>query len=372
MKGYVRKRGSNWSFTVDVGKDPITGKRKQKTKSGFKTKKEAESALNDYVYQINRGTLINPKEMTVRDFALEWYESTKFKLRETTAEQYMGRINNWIIPNLGQYKLLELKPIHVQAFSRKLLESLEQSTANKVIAIAKMIVTHAVNLELIYKNPFTTASAIKNPKRKVKTWSFQELDKFLNIAQKHSKYYDVFFVAAYTGMRKGEILGLRKTDIDFANGKIFIKQNITETKKGLQVSDLKTSSSYRQVAIDTLVASILKERIKKNNELKLKTGSLYQDHGLVFCHEDGTPYRPTSMNRPFKRMIEMSGVPQIRFHDLRHTHATLLLEMKVNPKIVADRLGHSSVKITLDTYSHASLEIQSEVADLFAERAKKI
>lgn len=375
MKGYVRKRGNKWSYTVDIGKDPETGKRKQKTKSGFKTKKEAESALNEIIYELTKGTWIQPQEITLKEFALDWYENYKFKLRTTTAEQYESKIHNWIIPFLGKVKLQDIKPIHAQKFSRHLLENLEQSTAYKVYAVIKLIMNHAVEMELMNKNPFNNISMIKSKKKTLVTWKFDELNHFLEVAKKYDKegfYYKLFATAAYTGLRKGELLGLRKSDVDFNKNKLTIKQSISETKKGVQLSQLKTPSSYRQVAIDSFVSSILKEQIQKNNKMKLKLGPEYQDNDLIFCHLDGIPYRPTSINRPFRKYIELSGVPPIRFHDLRHTHATLLLELNVNPKIVADRLGHSSVKITLDTYTHASLEIQANVADLFSKKAKEL
>lgn len=372
MKGYVRKRGNTWSFTIDVGKNVITGKRKQKTKGGFKTKKEAAAAMNEFIYEVNKGTWIEPQNILLKDFALEWIQNYRHQLRETTAEQYESKILNWIIPALGHYKVQDIKPIHAQTFSRNLLDNLEPSTAHKIYAIAKLVMNHAVNMEIISVNPLNKVSIIKETKRHVETWSFDQLKLFLNIAKKHNEfYYRIFVLAAYTGLRKGEILGLRKEDVDFERQVIYIKQSIAETKKGVQVSPLKTPSSYRQVAIDPFLLSILKEQIHKNNEMKLKLGLEYQDAGLVFCHVDGIPYRPTSLNRPFRKLIELSGVPEIRFHDLRHTHASLLLEMNVNPKIVADRLGHSTVKITLDTYTHVSLGLQSDVANMFSDKANK-
>lgn len=371
MKGYVRKRGNKWSYTVDTGKDPITGKRKQKTKSGFKTEKEAEAALNEVVYELNKGLYIEPQSILLKDFAEDWFENYKFQLRETTATQYRLKIRNWINPILGSFKVQDIKPIHAQMFSRKLLESCEPSTAHKTYAIAKLIMNHAIDMELINKNPLKSIS-IKEKKRKVTTWSFEELEHFLKVVKKYDDfYYRVFAVTSYTGMRKGEVLGLKKSNVDFKNNKITIKESVAETKeKGVYLDRVKTPSSKRQVAIDSFIASILKEQIKKNNEYKIKLGPEYEDNNLIFCHPDGKIFRPTSLNRPFRKYIELSGVPYIRFHDMRHTHATLLLEMNVNPKIVSDRLGHSSVKTTLDTYSHASLEIQKDVADLFMKRAK--
>lgn len=373
MKGYVRKRGNKWSYTVDVGKDPITGKRKQKTKSGFNKEKEAEVAMNELIYELNKGIYIEPQKILLKDFALEWYEGYKYNLRATTAAQYQSKLKAWIIPILGHFKVQELKPVHGQMMVNKLLASMKPSTAHKVLAITKMILTHAVNLELIFKNPFTK-TLIKEQKRDVVTWSFDELDHFLKVTKKHDEfYYGVFAVAAYTGLRKGEVLGLSRSSVDFKRNRIIVKQSVAETKeKGVYLDKVKTPSSYRSVAIDSFISSILKEQIKKNNEMKLKLGNEYQDHDLIFCHPDGVIFRPTSLNRPFRRFVERSGVPYLRFHDMRHTHATLLLEMKTNPKIVAERLGHSSVKITLDTYSHPNLEMQSDIAEQFSKRARKI
>lgn len=372
MRGYVRKRGSKWSYTVDVGKDPITGKRKQKTKGGFESEKEAESALNETIYELNKGIYIEPQKILMKDFALDWYESHKHNLRATTSEQYDVKIRKWIIPVLGHYRVQDIKPVHGQMLIKKLLTDLKPDTAHKIIAITKMILAHAVDLEIIIKNPFAKTT-IRKPKRDVETWSFDDLKHFLNVVKRYDLfYYGVFAVAAYTGMRKGEVLGLTKSAVDFDNNKIIIKQSVAETKeKGVYLDKVKTPSSYRHVAIDSFVSSILREQIKKNNEMKMKFGPDYQDNDLVFCHKDGLIFRPTSLNRPFRRFIERSGVPYIRFHDLRHTHATLLLEMKTNPKIVADRLGHSSVKITLDTYSHTSLDMQSDIADQFSKRVRK-
>jgi len=380
MRGYVRKRGNKWSYTVDVGKDPITGKRKQKTKGGYDTEKEAEAALNETIYELNKGLYVEPQKIIMKDFATDWYDGYKHNLRTTTSEQYDAKIKKWIIPILGHYKVQDIKPVHGQMMIKRLLTELKPNTAHKVLAITKMILTYAVDLEIIIKNPFTKTT-LKNPKRDVDTWDFDDLQHFLKVTKRYEPfYYGIFAVAAYTGLRKGEILGLSKSSVVSeydrksrkTKHKIIVKQSVAETKeKGVYLDKVKTPSSYRHVAIDSFIYTILDEQIKKNNELKLKFGPDYQDNDLIFCHKDGVIFRPSSLNRPFRRMIERSGVPYIRFHDLRHTHATLLLEMNTNPKIVADRLGHSSVKITLDTYSHTSVDMQMDIADQFSTMARK-
>lgn len=372
MKGYIRKRGKTYSYTVDIGRDPLTGKRKQRTKSGFKTKKEAESALNELIYELDKGIWIQPQNVLFKDFANEWFSNHKFKLRDTTAEQYESKVKNYIVPFFGESKVIDIKPIHAQAFSKYLLEQgLNHNTAHKAYSIAKMVFKHAVDLELITKNPLMNVSVIKQEKPAINTWSFEELEKFLSVAKTESNFYHNFFaLAAYTGMRKGEVLGLRRLDIDFNNNRIVIKQSVKETKEGVSIGQLKTPSSYRQISIDAFIVSVLKEQINKNNEMKLKYGKDYKDNGLIFCYENGEPFRPSSLNRPFSRYSKLAELTQIRIHDLRHTHATLLLEMGVNPKVVADRLGHGSVKITLDTYSHTSLALQSDVANMFSQKIR--
>ncbi|MBS4173518.1 site-specific integrase [Bacillus sp. FJAT-49736] len=373
MRGYVRKRGNKWSYTVDIGKDPITGKRKQKTKSGFKTEKEAESALTEIIYEINKGIWIAPQEIRVKDFAEDWMKMHRHKLRATTAEQYQQKIKSWIIPLLGNYKIQDLKPIHAQKYSAQLLENMKENTASKVYSITKMIINHAVDLEIINKNPFKNISLIREKKTKITTWTFDDLEHFLKVTKRYSDvYYRLFATAAYTGLRKGELLALTKDDVNFEKKFININKSLSATKEeGVKIGDLKTPSSRRKVAIDTVVASILKEQIAKNNAMKLKLGKEYHDSNLIFCHPDGRYFYPTGICRVMDKYIELSGLNKIRFHDLRHTHATLLLELGVNPKVVADRLGHASVKITLDTYSHVSLDLQSDVAETFSKHLKK-
>lgn len=372
MKGYIRKRGNKWSYTVDVGRDPATGKRKQKTKGGFPTKKEAQAALSEFQHELNTGTFIEPSSILMKDFSYEWFESIKHNLRETTAEQYYTKIKNNIVPFLGGLKVQEVKVTHAHSFSVRLLEQYLPSTAHKIYAITKMIMDYAVDLEIVAKNPFKSVKLIKDKKSKFETWSFEELQKFLMFVKKHDEwYYSLFSFAAYTGMRKGEVLGLRKSVIDFDKQILRVTNSVNETKKGVQVGDLKTPSSRRVVSLDEFTMNIIKHMINKNNILKMKLGPAYEDNDLIFCHPDGKVFRPTSVNRPMKAFIERSGVPKIRFHDLRHTHATLLLELGVNPKVVADRLGHASVKETLDTYSHVSLSMQGNVAELFSKKANE-
>lgn len=368
MKGYVRKRGKTYSFTVDIGRDPVTGKRKQKTKSGFKTKKAAQEALNKLLYEVNNGSYIPDKKSTFEEYAWEWFKSMKHRLRVTTAEQYEAKIRKWLVPVLGKYKLQDLTASHGNKLVAELLKEVSADTAGKAFFIANYILKDAVKYKLLSENPF---QHIPRPKAQIKekqTWTFNDINKIRKAAVGDEPFIlNVVLMAVFTGMRKGEILGLRKKDVVYKDYKIYIKQSVYESKEtGVKIGPVKTKKSIRQLAIDDNVISIIKKQIKRNNEYKLALGQGYQDNDLIFCREDGSPFRPTSINRPFRELIKKAGVPYIRFHDLRHTHATLMLELGINPKAVAERLGHSSVKITLDTYSHVTTDVQKEAMNTFS------
>lgn len=372
MKGYVRKRGKTWSYTVDIGRDPVTNKRKQKTKSGFKTKKEAEKALNELNYEIGNGLWIEPTKITFTEFANEFLVSHKPNIRQVTFERYASTVKRQLIPFFGNMKLQDLKPIHGQKFKDEYIKKYKVSTMRKTITFLKQILNHAVELELINKNPFEKLSVSAKRKSSLHVWTAAQLNKFLAAAKEYDRfYYNVFAFAAFTGMRKGEVLGLARMNIDFSNNVITLKQSVVESQDGIKLSLLKNESSYRQIAINDVCVEVLKSQIERNQQYKKLFKKEYQDNGLIFCKENGSIFRPTNLNRHFRKICKLAGVPEIRIHDLRHTHATILLELKVNPKLVADRLGHSSIKMTLDTYSHSSISMQSNVAELFEKRVKE-
>lgn len=370
MKGYIRKRGATYSYTVDIGRDPVTGKRKQKTKGGFKTKKAAQEALNELVYEVNKGVYIVDNKSTFEEVANEWLKNYKVKWEKTTYETTCGTVIRWINPFFGSMKIQDVKLVHGQRFMTHLIESkLANSYIKRVFSVAKQIFHYAVDLELISKNPIARvpSPSERSDNADLQTWTFEEINRFLKTAITDRPFYhNVAATAIFTGMRKGEIMGLRKQDVDFENKVIKIEQTLHETNDhGLYFGDPKTESSKRSIAFDENVERVLKNQIRRNAELKLALGAAYNDHDLIFCREDGDPYRPSSFNRPFNRLTKKAGVPQIRFHDLRHTHATLLLELGTNTKLIAERLGHSDVKTTLNTYSHVTPKMQEEAINAF-------
>lgn len=371
MKGYVRKRGNKWSFTVDIGRDPRTGKRKQKTHSGFSTKKEAQAALAGLVNNVESGTYIEPSKKRFKEFSMEYLEKIyKNKVKATSYETARNVIITHIIPWFGEVALSDIDQFLVHEFyDQKIKEGYSSFYIQRMHELTRMLLRVAYKWELMAKDIASLLEPPRLKKKEMKVWSIGEVNEFLKFT-KHSRYHPVFFLAAYTGMRKGEILGLTWDDIDFENKTIKVNRSLSKIKDSYLLSEPKTSNSIRTIYIDDDIIRVLKKQRVKQNLERLRAGNVYQDHNMVFTQETGEYVNPTAVNGLFARFMKQSGISVIRFHDLRHTHATILLQMGVNPKIVAERLGHSSVQITLDTYSHVLPSMKKDLADDFSKMMK--
>jgi integrase len=195
----------------------------------------------------------------------------------------------------------------------------------------------------------------------MRTWSADELRRFLEHVRA-DRLYAAWRLAATTGMRRGELLGLRWRDVDLDTARLSIVQTLIEGKEAPRFSEPKTDHGRRSIALDAETVAALREHRKRQVEERLAWGPAYQDHGLVLSREDGSPIWPRTFSRGFGRHAEDAELPTIRLHDLRHTHATLALSAGIHPKVVSERLGHSTVSITLDTYSHAIPAMQEDAA----------
>lgn len=371
MKGYIRKRGKTYSFTVDIGKDPKTGKRKQKTQSGFRTKKEAQAALAELVNNVEKGSYIEPNKQKLSDFAIEYLEkSYKNKVKVSTYERTYSVLLNQIIPWFGNTHLKDIDQFLIhQFFDDKIKEGFSSAYIRRMNELIRMLLRVAYKWELIPKD---IASLIESPrleKKEMKVWSIAQVNEFLNHT-KHSRYYPVFYLAAYTGMRKGEILGLTWDDVDFDAKTIKVNRTLYKIKGEFLLHEPKTRHSIRTIYIDDDLIKVLKKQKAQQNIERMKYRGVYKEHNMVFAQESGEYVFPSAANILFLRFIRQTDLPRIRFHDLRHTHATILLQMGINPKVVADRLGHSSVKITLDTYSHVLPSMQQDLSAQFSKAMK--
>ncbi|MGB9802640.1 tyrosine-type recombinase/integrase [Desulfofundulus sp.] len=363
MKGHIRKRGKNsWAVVVDLPRDPETGKRRRKWVTVQGTKKDAEKVLAKLLTEIYEGRAgTAPARLTLGEYLDRWLETVEMGVKPSSIRTYRKEVGWWKEGLLGNIPLAKLTPLDVQRAVAVLGTRFAPRTVRGAFAILRAALRQAVKWGLLGKDPTDGVKLPPTYASEMKVWTEEDIVRFLRTARK-SHYYPLFVLALSTGMRIGELLGLKWEDVDLETGEVYIKRTLIDRSiiKGVVFALPKTRTSSRKVPLDPFTVEILKQHKKKQTEARLKKGPDWTDYGLVFCTNRGLPLYHSNIRAAFKRTVRRAGVPLIRFHDLRHTHATLLLKKSVHPKIVAERLGHSSIKITLDTYSHVLPDTQAE------------
>jgi len=377
MKGHIRKRGENsWAIVVDLGPDPETGKRRRQWQTVKGTKRDAERVRREILHSIETGTHVKPIKMTVGQFLNQWLEDyVAINTAPKTAEGYRVIVNRHLIPNLGAILLTQLQPSHLQGYYTRALShgrvdgkgGLSARTVLHIHRVISEALTHAAEWQMVARN---IAMAVKPPRPRqpqITTLAQEEVGVFLSEAAA-SPYYDLFYTALYTGMRRGELLGLRWKDIDLDLAQLSVSQTIQRIPgKGFVIQEPKTGRSRRSIALSPSVCILLRQRREHQQSESILLGKAWHDDALVFGNLDGQPLDPSTLTHAFRRIVKKAAIPHIRFHDLRHTHATLMLKQGIHPKIVSERLGHSNIGITLDTYSHVMPGLQEAAARRFEE-----
>lgn len=374
MRGTILKRGKKWSIVVDIGKD-IKGKRKQKWFSGFRTKKEAESELTKILHQLENNIFINPDKMTLAEYLRQWSaDYVAINLAPTTRQGYKVNIEGHIIPHLGHIPLQKLQPMHIQGFYKEKIENgrldgkggLSAKTVMYIHRVLREALSHAVKQQIIPRN---VADFVEVPKLKKYRATVLNEDgvQLLLETFKNTNYYIAVLLGVGVGLRRGEALGLQWKDIDFENKTIQINRSLLPTEKGLIFHDPKTEGSNRIIVVSNTIINMLLVAKEQQEKSKKILGEAYNDIDLVTCWDDGSPINPTTFSQSFGRTLKRNQLPHIRFHDLRHTNATMMLKQKVSAKVASERLGHSTIGITLDLYSHVLKEMQEEAANKLEE-----
>ncbi|MGI8727762.1 MAG: tyrosine-type recombinase/integrase [Solirubrobacterales bacterium] len=365
MRGHIRKRGTTWAVVVDIGRDE-KGRRQQKWHSGFRTKREASDALTEILGQLSSGQYVSPSKLTVRQFLEdEWLPAVKSSLRPLTFESYEGNIRNHVVPRIGSVSLQGLTPPMLNRLYSDLQSGLSPRTIRYIHAILRRALSDAVKWARLARSPADAADppSLRAAKScEMKTWSGTELREFLD-SVRVDRLAACWRFLAMTGCRRGEALGLRWRDLDLDRGRAMIIQTVVGNRV---VSETKSERGRRTIALDDDTVTALRAHHHAQSAERAVFGSAYQDGDLVFCREDGTAIWPRSLTRAFASHTEAAGLPKIRLHDLRHTHATLALQAGVHPKVVQERLGHATISITLDVYSHAIPAMHEEAASRVA------
>ena len=325
-----------------------------------------QSVVKDWLLaernKLKQGIFIADDKITLETFLQRYLaDYAKRSLRVTTYESYKFLIERHMIPELGMVKLKDLRPDQISHLLTKLMESGRTPRfAEYVLAVLKAALNLAVKWELIAKNP---ALLVSPPKVKFTiplTWNANQLQTFLNCV-KNDRWAGIYYLAC-TGMRKGEILGLPLKALDLDKGYLMVVQTLYFTRgQGIILQEPKTDKSRRMIVLPDFVKEALKIHLAKREALSI--GPHWKDSGLVLTTDIGTAINPNNMLKHFKAKTAEAGLPRIKFHNLRHTTASLLLERNVHPKIVAELLGHSSVNLTLNQYSHIINPMNTVAAD---------
>jgi len=372
MRGHVRKRGKKWCVIVYLGRDE-KGRPKQKWYSGFDSKKEAETAVVGIVHDINHGTYVEPVKITLGAFLLNWLESyARVNVSAKTCSRYEEIIKKHLIPSLGHIPIQKLHPVNIQNYYAEKLKNgkirgeggLAPRSVLHQHRLLRAALQHAVKWMLIVRNPADAVSPPRPDYKEMKTLNAKETVTLLQKAR-NSRVYIPVLLAVTTGMRRGEIIALQWKDVDLDKETITVRRTLERIKGGYQFKHPKTRKSRRQISLTPSAAAELRAHKQKQNEDKLHLGAAYNDQDLVCAWPDGTLVKPDFVSREFKKILQKIGLPIVRFHDLRHSHATLMMIQGVHPKIVSERLGHSTIRITMDTYSHVVPGLQKEAASQF-------
>ena len=365
MAGTVEQYGKGWRYRAAVGVNPETGARRWVTKGGFPTKRAATSALTAVLANADKGVVVDRSPLIVGQYLDEWLDGVAGGLKPTTLGGYRQAVKR-LKMTIGDVRLQELRPLTVEKAYQTLTRSgLAAKTVMNTHTVLRRALGDAERLDLVVRNAAASARPPSARRKEQSTWTPDELSRFLASVVDH-RLFAAFVLGATTGMRRGELLGLRWRDVDLGGGRLSVITTITTVNGRAVESSTKTNKSRRRMALDTGTVEVLRAHQKRQETERQLAGKLWHGSELVFTREDGTALHPDRFSHLFARLRGRVDLPPIRLHDLRHTYATMALEAGVHPKIVSERLGHATTGITLDLYSHVAPSMDEQAAETVA------
>jgi len=374
MKGYIRQRSKGrWEITIDTGRDPSTNKRLRHFETIDGGKKEAQHRLAELQLNIRKGAYIKqPRQLTVASWLRQWLDSyVASSLSPKTRQSYEQESRCYIIPNLGGIRLTDLRPHHVQGYIAKALSEgrrhraggLSSRTVQYHYRILSKSLDDAIRMGLIAVNACKGVSAPRPVRRDIPAIGQEDITKLLS-AIKESSYHLFYYTLLLTGLRRGELLALRWKDLDIDSACIYVVHSLHRLDDGsIIIKGPKTSRSRRPVDLPSSLAMLLSHHRVQVEAERIVMGKSLTEDDFVFSHADGTPFNPNTVSHTFSKIAARAGISHLRLHDLRHIHATLLLKVGIHPRVVQERLGHSSIATTLDIYSHTVPGLQKMAAE---------
>lgn len=377
MRGHIAKKGQRYYAVIYEGIDAGTGKSKHRWHAAGPTRRDAERLLADLVKKSHDGDYRAPDRVTLGQYLIErWLPTKQAQLRATTFESYRCNIVNHVVPGIGAVPLQRLTPEHLDTFYADLLASGRQNGARGGLSVKTVRNIHTVlhkaladaarkgtvprNVALLADPP--RLSSARRPEMKV--WDAKQLGQFLVEIDGH-RLYPAFYLLANTGMRRGEVLGLRWKDVDLDRATLVVSRSLVLVAYQPQLSDVKTNNGRRTIDLEPKTVAVLRAWKKAQIEERM-LANLRPAADIVFAHPDGSVINPDYLSQVFDRHLTKSALPTIRLHDLRHTHASILLKEGVPLKVVSERLGHASPAFTLSVYQHLLPGMQADAARAFA------
>jgi integrase len=366
MRGHIRERSpGRWAIIIDL-RHLETGKRKRKWHSFRGSKREAQVECARLISELKGGTYLEPSKTTFAQFLERWLDHAKSQISPRSHERYCEIVRKNIIPALGAVFLNKLRPAQISAAYSKALASgrrdgkggLAPTTVVYMHRLIKQALGHAVRWELLARNP---ADAVDPPMVERGSLSTYDMTQTVRLLEelRESRLRLPVLLGVMCGLRRGEIVALRWRHIDLAAGKMTVVESAEQTAGGVRYKPPK-SGRGRTVALSAMVLTELRQHRLAQAEELLRLGVRASDATFVYTRQDGEPMQPRSLSQMWS--TRTTALPRIRFHDLRHAHATHMLAAGVHPKVASERLGHSRVGITLDLYSHVLPGMQEDAA----------
>ena len=357
MKGHIEQvEKGKYRVVIECGRDPATGKRKRIVRRVEGRKADAEAVLEQLKAELRQGTYVEPSKMTVAEWLHTWlHEYKKLELRPTTWESYEVIIRNHLVPTIGALPLQALRPEHIQKlYNEKAEAGLSAQTIHHIHKVIHGALKQAVKNKLVQHNVSEAVTLPRIKRREIRMLTPEEQYRFLEVLG-GDRLGAAFLVLLGTGMRRGELLGLRWEDVNLDEGTVFIRRELVWTKGGPVFQEPKTEKSRRLVPLPVPVWEAL-----KHHKQRMEAEGNYKLSAPVFCTTNGNYIIPRNFNRKFYELCRKAGIEGVNLHALRHTFATRLLEQGENIKVVQELLGHSKISTTADIYSHVVMEVKRQ------------
>lgn len=365
IQKHVGRTDTSWYAVVDLGPDPITGKRRQRRISA-PTKRACQALVAAKLTEAERGHVMDGGKLTVRDLCDAWLKASESSLKPSTLRRYRDTVRLHILPILGAKQIGKLTKADVERlFDDRRNAGLSPTTIFHISGTLHRALDHAERSEWINRNVCELATTPKRATPEMQVWDAAEVRAVFQ-ASAGDSLDALWRLALLTGMRRGELLGLRWQDIDLDSGTLAVRRTLSRGIGGTwELGTPKSAAGRRSIALPVLAMDALRRHRSRQREQRLRLGPVWELTDVVFTNETGGPLHVNTLTRRYERLVATAGVRRIRFHDLRHTSATLLLSLGEHPKIVQERLGHSSISMTLDRYSHVTKDMQRGAANAF-------